>query len=229
MGAADVVLALEAAQDDAELAKVRKRLAPDEPAFGVRMGTLFAVAKAHQDLSLGEVEQLLSHEPYEPRMAAFCILDYQARQKDLDDAGRQALFDCYLGHHDRITTWDMVDRAAPRVVGAVLLGGPYDLLHELADSGEALRRRTAITAPLLFVASGSDADVAEGCRLAIRLGADPDPLVHLAAGTFLKHAGGRDPDAVAALLDQHGDTMVRPAVRAAVSKLDPEAKERILG
>ena len=88
------------------------RLALGElPAIGMRMRDLFAVARAASALSLAAVDALLDHPAYEPRMAAFCILDFQA-QREIGDPDRYAL---YLRRHDAITTWDMVDRAAPRV------------------------------------------------------------------------------------------------------------------
>ena len=71
------------------------------------------------------MERLIDEAAYEPRMAAFCILDFKARRR-IDDDERRALYDVYLRRHDRITTWDMVDRSAPRVVGGHLSGGPYD-------------------------------------------------------------------------------------------------------
>lgn len=216
--AADVVRALLAHRDDSQLPLIRKRLAPGEEAIGIRMRDLFATAKAATDLPLHEVGVLLDHPAYEPRMAAFCILDFRARKR-MDDAGRAALAACYLERHDRITTWDMVDRAAPRVVGRHLVGGPYDVLHELARSDDPLRRRTAITAPLQFVVAAGDADVEEGFTVAASLAHDPDPLVHLAVGTFLKHAGGRDPDAVERFLAEHEADMARATVRAARTKL----------
>jgi 3-methyladenine DNA glycosylase AlkD len=218
--AASVVAALEAVRDPGELAKVRTRLAPGEDAMGMRMRDLFAVAETHRDLRLAEVDQLLAHPAYEPRMAAFCILDFQARTR-LDDDERRIRFDLYLDRHDRITTWDMVDRAAPRVVGGHLRGRSMRPLHDLAGAGDPLRRRTAITAPLLFVKEGTDDEVAEGFTVAAVLAADPAPEVHKAVGTFLKHAGRRDPDGLRRFLDAHQPDMVRAAVRLAVAGLDP--------
>ena len=107
-----VVWQLEQLQSDSELAKVRKRLGPGEAAIGIRIRDLFATAKAHTDLDLVGVDRLLDQAAYEPRMAAMCILDFKARRR-LDEAGRCELADIYLRRHDRITTWDMVDRAAP--------------------------------------------------------------------------------------------------------------------
>jgi hypothetical protein len=223
--AASVVAALEARRDEAELATIRKRLAPDEPAIGMRMRDLFHTAKAHEDLPLDEVDRLLDHPAYEPRMAAWCILDFQVRRR-LDEEARRDRYELYRGRHDRITTWDMVDRAAPRVVGGFLAGKDPAPLFELAASREPLERRTAITAPLLYTRTGSADDLATGFAVAAVLATDPDPVVHNAVGTFLKHAGERDRAALLAFLDQHAATMPRPAVRLAVAKLGPPDRAR---
>lgn len=223
----EVVATLEASRSDGELEKVRKRLAPDEVAFGLRMRDLFDIAKAHTDLPIPEVQRLLAHPAYEPRMAAMCILDFRARGR-LDDDQRRVLYACYLDHHDRITTWDMVDRAAPRVVGGYLAGRSAAPLHELAAAPEPLRRRTAMTAPLRFVRAGTDDDLAEGFAIAARLAADPDPTVHKPVGIFLKHAGTRDPAGLHRFLADHAVTMPRPALRLAVEKLDPAERSRYL-
>ncbi len=217
--AAAVVRALEQLQSDVELAKVRKRLDHDELAIGVRMRDLFGTAQAHAGLDLGQVERLLDHPAYEPRMAAMCILDFKAR-RELDEAGRHDLYEIYLRRHDRITTWDMVDRSAPRVVGGHLAGRSKVPLHDLAESPDRLRRRTAITAPLFFVRAGGDDDLAAGFELAAGLSRDPEPLVHNAVGIFLKHAGARDPAALRRFLAVHATGMPRPALRLATEQFD---------
>ena len=222
--AADVILSeLEAARTDEALASVRRRLAPDEAALGVRMGILFAIAKCHTAMPLSEVERLLAHPAYEPRLAAFCVLDFKARRKRPGDHERGTLARTYLGHHDRITTWDMVDRSAPRVVGLWLVGKDKQILRDLAASPDPLRRRTAMTAPLGFLDS---ADVEAGWEVAAQLAADRDPLVHKPVGIFAKHAGDRDRDRLVAFLEEHVDAMPRPAVRLAVEKLPPGLRSR---
>lgn len=223
--AAEVVAELSDARTDEALAAVRKRLAPGEAAFGVRMGTLFAIAKRHTGIDLAQVEALLAEAAYEPRLAALCILDFKARRPRLDAAERAALRDVYLDHHDRITTWDMVDRAAPRVVGWPLVGHDKAVLHALARSGDPLRRRTAMTAPLFFVHVGGS-DLEDGYALAQVLATDPDPLVHKPVGIFLKHAGGAGEERLLEFLDEHVSSMPRAAVRLAVEKLPAEIRSR---
>jgi 3-methyladenine DNA glycosylase AlkD len=220
--AAGVRRRLEQHASEAEAAKIRKRVAADEPVIGVRMGTLFEIAKESTALPDDELERLFAAAEYEARLAAFCILDFRARRR----LGDPALCATYLRHHDRITTWDMVDRAAPRVVGAAVAGGPYDVLYELAAATDPLRRRTAITAPLWFTRTGDKADLDAGFSVAARLHADREPVVHNAVGIFLAYAGERDPAQLDVFLDAHADAMSRPALRLATRKRRARERDR---
>jgi 3-methyladenine DNA glycosylase AlkD len=227
--AGELVAALRELASPTELPAIEKRLAPGDSAIGVRMRDLFDTARAATWMPLDEVEKLFASPLYEARMGALCILDFRARAPGTDDAARRRLYDLYLGHHDRITTWDMVDRAAPRVVGGYLVGRPAEPLFALAGAADPLRRRTAATAPLWFVRYGGDADLRTALALAAELVADPEPVVHTAVGILLKHAGGRDPGAVADFVVRHAAALPRPVLRAAVQKLDPDSRVRALG
>lgn len=219
--AQDFLAEVHARRSPSELPLLRKRLAPGEPALGIRMRDLFDAAKRASAMPVDEVETLLADDLYEARMGAFCILDLKARDRRCGPVEREGLCRTYLAHHDRITTWDMVDRAAPSVVGGHLLGRSTSVLHDLARSPDPLRRRTAVTAPLWFVRHGDDSDLEQVPRLAELLAPDPHPVVHLAVGTLLKHTGARAPHLVAPLLRQHASSWPRPVLRAGASKLPP--------
>jgi 3-methyladenine DNA glycosylase AlkD len=224
--AASFLDALHAAADDAERVKIRRLVTRDDPdnvVLGVRMRTLFDLAKAAAGMPLAEVEVLLESPFHEGRLGAWSILDAKARRADAD---RAALAELYLRRHDRITSWDMVDRAAPHVLGRYLAGGPPDLLHELAGSSDPLRRRSAITAPLWFVRYGSPGDLAATFALAAVLAADGEEPVARAVGIALKHAGARDESALLAFLDAHAPRLSRTALREATAKLDPAVRSR---
>ncbi|WP_156759168.1 DNA alkylation repair protein [Microbacterium karelineae] len=195
--AADVIDALRAEADPDQAEKIRRRVREPEPVIGVRMGTLFGIAKQATDLPRAEILALIDDDAYEPRLTAFCILNFLARRR-LSDEERTELAQLYLDHHDAITTWDMVDRAAPRVIGWPLMIGAFGgwdasrgelgIVAELAGSADPLRRRSAITAPLWFIRKGTDADVTQGLRVAEMLGDDADPYVRSAVKTYRKHA-----------------------------------------
>ncbi|MDO3395568.1 DNA alkylation repair protein [Nocardioides sp. SOB44] len=212
--AAELLALLEGQASVEGAAATRRRVPEPVPVLGVRMGTLFDIAKRASTLPPAEIDLLAAEDCYEARLAAFCLLDFRARRTP----GEPWLLESYLRHHDRIITWDMVDRAAPWVVGATVSSGPYDVLHDLARSADPLRRRTAITAPLWFVRRGTDADLAEGFTVAAGLCDDPEPVVTNAVGIYLGHAGDRDPGALDALLAAHEPSMPRRSYRLAIRK-----------
>lgn len=192
----------------------------DSAVVGVRMGEVFDIAKRYADLPVAELERLLDEDPYELRLAAFCVMDFAVRGRPADEVRRER-YELYLRRHDRIDTWDMVDRAAPRVVGEYLLHRPRDPLFELAASSDQLRRRTAMTAPLAFVRARDADALADLYRLAALLLDDPDPVVAKPVGIALRHVGAVDPHGLVAFLEANGERMPRPMLRAAVEKLPP--------
>ena len=106
----------------------------DTKFLGVRIGSIFPVAKQFADMPLAEVERLLESPYYEVRMGGVSIMDFQARDRRVSPDQRKALFDLYIRRHDRINNWDLVDRAAPYVVGGYLSDKPRAILLDLAKS-----------------------------------------------------------------------------------------------
>jgi hypothetical protein len=114
--------------------------------MGVRMGQVFALAKKYIDMPPEEIEVLLESPIHEVRAGALSIMDKQARRKKTSESRRKALFDLYLRRTDRINNWDLVDVAAPHVVGGYLFDKPRDVLYALArsdTSGSAAQRSSA--------------------------------------------------------------------------------------
>lgn len=191
------------------------------------MRDVFGVAKAHRDLPLSELDALLDATAYQIRLAAVCVLDFKARAVTTREE-RRPLCELYLRRHDRIDTWDMVDRAAPWVVGGSLDGHDLCELTQLASSPRPIKRRTAITAPLYFVKFGTDDEVARSFEIADQLAQDAETVVHKAVGIFIKHAGRRLPEQQHRFLERHAATMARPGLRLAIAQLDPSTRQRYL-
>jgi 3-methyladenine DNA glycosylase AlkD len=191
------------------------------------MRDLFDIAKAHRELPLSELEVLLDEPVHQVRLAAVCVLDFKARAVGTREE-RRPLRELYLRRHDRIDTWDMVDRAAPWVVGGSLDGHDLSALQQLAVSPHPIERRSAITAPLYFVKFGDDDEVDRSFEIASKLAEDPETVVHKAVGIFIKHAGRRLPEQQRTFLERHAATMARPGLRLAIAKLDPSARQRYL-
>jgi len=210
------------APEKAKLQRFYKGSDPKTRALGVRFGTVFKIAKDFVDLPLPQVEKLLDSHYYEVRMGAVAILDHRGRKK-LSDDQRRELYELYIRRHDRIDNWDLVDRAAPHVVGRYLFDKPREILYELAQSRSPWPRRTALYSTLYFIKKG---DLDDTLRLAEHLVSDPEELIHKAVGTMLREVGKRAPERLLAFLDRYADTMAPVALRYAMEKLDAETRQR---
>ncbi len=153
-------------------------------------------------------------------------MDFQARSKKSTDARRKELFDLYIKRHDRINTWDLVDRSAPWVVGSYLMDKPRKVLYKLAKSKKMAERRTAIVSTLYFIGKG---DVEDSFKLAEILLHDKEDLIHKANGWALRFAGDKDRKRLLQFLDKHAATMPRVTLRYAAEHFDKKLRDHYLG
>lgn len=218
--------ALESLSSDDELRKY-KRAFPlakrgRDRFLGVPMGSVFELARASADMPLGEIERLLESPWHEARAGAVGIMDLQARGRTTPTERRRELYELYMRRHDRIDSWDLVDRAAIHVVGGYLADKPRDPLYALACSPQPCERRTAIVASMYFLGTGDNHDLFAIARL---LADDPDESVQKATGWALRTASTPE---LTDFLDHWAPHMARVALRYAVEKLPKVARERYL-
>ncbi len=193
--------------------------------IGVRMGQVFALAKEFMNMELDEVEEMLESPFHEMRVGAVSIMDFQARSKKTTDEQKKKLFDLYIRRHDRINTWDLVDRSAPWVVGSYLLDKPRKVLYKLAKSKRMAERRTAIVSTLFFIGKG---DVEDAFKLAELMLHDKEDLIHKANGWALRFAGDKDRKQLLKFLDKHAADMPRVTLRYAIEKFEKKQREHYL-
>jgi 3-methyladenine DNA glycosylase AlkD len=197
----------------------------DNKILGVSIGKVFPLAKQFADMPLADVEQLLDSPFYEVRMGAVSIMDFQARARRISAEQRKALFDLYVRRHDRINNWDLVDRAAPYVVGGYLADKPRDILYELARSRNPWKRRTAIVSTYYFIRKG---EVDDTFRIAELLVRDSHELVQKAVGSWVREAGKKDQGRLLTFLDAQAKTMPRTMLRYALEKLPAAVRARYI-
>ncbi|ARQ70563.1 DNA alkylation repair protein [Streptomyces marincola] len=214
-------------QSDAERAKIGTyyKGEGDAEVIGVRMRHTFDTAAEYTGMPLDEVERLLESPYYEARMGAVSVLDFKARRKRITDAERRELYELYLRRHDRIDNWDLVDRAAPRVIGWYLLDKPRDPLHALARSANVWERRTAITAAFWLIRQG---DIEDALVLAETLLGDEEELIHKSVGTGLREVGKVDRDRLVGFLRAHGSAVPRVTLRTATEKLPADLRAELM-
>jgi 3-methyladenine DNA glycosylase AlkD len=193
--------------------------------LGLPVPTMRAAVRPYLDLPPAELETLLDNPWHEVRAAALEIMARQASRARTSDERRRELFDLYLRRHDRITNWDLVDRAARDVVGRWLLAHPDGTLDRLAASPVLWERRTAIVATGAHLGVGS---VDETFRIAGLLVSDRHDLIHKALGWLLRSAGDLEPTRLLAFLDAHAGTMPRTMLRYALEHLDSGVRAHYL-
>ncbi|MCI0647759.1 MAG: DNA alkylation repair protein [Chloroflexi bacterium] len=210
-----------------EKAEAHRHLAADEEdvIMGVGMGQVFALAKEFIEMPLDEIEKLLESPIHEARVGAVSIMDWQGRSKKTAEERRKELFDLYVRRHDRINSWDLVDRSALYVVGQYLFDKPRDVLYKLAHSKDTWERRTAIVSTLYFIGKG---DVDDAFKIAETLLEDDQDLIHKATGWALREAGKKDRQRLLRFLDQYAATMPRIALRYALEHFDKDERDHFM-
>ncbi len=207
---------------DRRLAALRRAAAD----AGIAKRDLFALAKAASDLRPPDIERVLDRDDHDARVVAVSIMDFQARRPRLDPGRRRELYELYVRRHDRIDTWDLVDRAAPYVVGGFLADRSRDPLYRLAASPRWYERRTAIVATYFLIRRN---DLDDTFAIGDLLAHDPHDFVQKAVGGWVREAGKRDRGRLLSFLDRNAATMPRTALRYAVEHLEPEQRQHYLG
>ncbi len=193
---------------------------------GIRMGSIFALAKTYRELAPADLADLLRSDVHEVRVGALSIMGKQAAHKKTSEARRKELFELYLANTPRIDTWDLVDLSAHHVVGAYLLDKPRDVLYSLARSELWFERRIAMFATLALVRDGQLDDT---FALAELLAHDEEFYVQKVVGGMLREAGKHDRERLVAYLDEYAATVPRPLLRDAIEHLSPELRAHYLG
>jgi len=232
ISAAAFVKRLKSYRSPDELAKIQRYFKSGEGQYGkgdqfigVRMGQVFALAKESLEMPPSELEKLLKSSIHEVRAGALSIMDKQARRKSTVASRRKELYTLYMRRIDRINNWDLVDLAAPYVVGGYLFDKPRGILYKMARSKNLWKRRTAIVSTAYFIRQG---DVGDTFKIAEVLVNDGEDLIQKATGGWVREAGKQDAKRLSAFLDKHAATMPRTTLRYAMEHLDKKQRERYM-
>ena len=233
LSATEFTKSLKALQSDDELRKIQRYFKPDtngqskEDYFiGVRMGSLFGLAKQYVDMPVDQIEKLMESPIHEVRAGAMSIMGQCAKGKKCSQERLKELYDLYLRRHDRINNWDLVDLASYYVVGKYLEDKPRKILYKLARSKDMWERRTAILATAHFILKMKQVD--DTFAIAEMLLSDEEDLVHKATGWMLRTAGDKDRKRLLEFLDEHAATMPRVLLRYSIEKLDKKQRDHYL-
>jgi 3-methyladenine DNA glycosylase AlkD len=176
------------------------------------------VAKKY-DLSLDEMQKLLSSNIHEYRLTALFIL--VDKYKKADEKLKKEIVDFYLKNTKNINNWDLVDLSAPNILGDFLLNKNRKVLYKLAK-GHLWEKRIAILATFAFIRKN---DFSDSLRIAEILLKDKHDLIHKAVGWMLREIGKRDLKAEEKFLKKHYRHMPRTMLRYAIEKFPEKKRE----
>ncbi len=219
-------------QSDAELKKIQRYFKTGEGDYGhgdkfmgVKMGTLFALAKEFGEMPIEEIEKLLESPIHEARAGAVSIMDKASRNKKISKERLKDFFDLYMRRHDRINNWDLCDLGCLYMTGSYLYDKPHDILYKLARSKNIWERRTAILSTCYFIRQG---DLTDTFKIAEILVNDKEDLIHKATGWMLRFGGTKDQKKLIAFLNKYAATMPRTLLRYSIEHFSGKERERYL-
>lgn len=191
--------------------------------IGITVPVLRKIARQYISLSLADLRRLLASPIHEYRVAALEIL--VAQYDRADEAQRGRIVGFYLQNTARMNNWDLVDAAAPRILGVHLKNHPRGILDRLAVSTSLWERRIAMVATLALIRAG---EIRDAHRIAGKLLDDEHDLLHKAVGWMLRETGKIDPGALLEFLRQHYARIPRTTLRYAIERFPAVQRKSLL-
>jgi 3-methyladenine DNA glycosylase AlkD len=188
--------------------------------LGITVPQQRKVAKKYPDLTLKQLQNLLSSKIHEHRLTALFVLISKYRKADEKD--KKEIFNFYLQNTKNINNWDLVDSSAPYILGDYLLEKNKTILYKLAKSNNLWERRIAIMATFEFIKNNRFQDTLKIAKILLK---DKHDLIHKAAGWMLREVGKKDQPTEEQFLKKHYQQMPRTMLRYAIEKF-PEKKRK---
>ncbi len=191
--------------------------------LGIKVPEQRKVAKKYTDLTLGDLQKLLSSKVHEHRLTASIIL--VNKYQKADEKGEKEIYNFYLKNTGNINNWDIVDTSAPKIVGAYLQDKDKSILYQLAKSDSLWERRIAILSTFRFI---KDNEFDDALKISEILLNDEHDLMHKAVGWMLREIGKRDQTIEEAFLKKHYKEMPRTMLRYAIERFDEKKRKAYL-
>lgn len=188
--------------------------------IGVTVPQQRQIARQFWDLSLPHVRILLGSMVHEHRLTGWLIILEQMRRADEVQQSTLARFT--IANMDYMNNWDLVDTAAPKILGPYFFGRSRKQLFVWARSPRLWRRRVAVLTTHYFITQNDFSDTVQLAELLLN---DTHDLMHKAVGWMLREVGKRDRAVLLGFLDAQAAAMPRTMLRYAIEHL-PSAQRK---
>lgn len=189
--------------------------------LGLRVPQTRQIVKKYvKELSITDLEFLLSSKWHEARLAA--VIAMRAQFEKTDAAKQKELYELYVEQIGKgINNWDIIDISCPGIVGAYLLKKDRDPLYDLAKK-DLWHKRVSIISTFYFLKYDTPI---ETYKLAEVLVYEKHDLLQKAVGWSLREMGKKDGQLLRQFLDKYAATMPRTALRYSLERLPQKEKE----
>ncbi len=198
--------------------------------LGIKVPVTREVVKTcWKQTDFAQLEECISSEYHEVRLAALLTLVQIFTRARKDTALQQRCVDFYLGHTEFVNNWDLVDLSCYEILGRWLLERDRSLLYDLARNGRTIwEQRIGIVSTMQFIRHGQVDDTYAIADIFLNKPQPIHDLLQKAVGWLLRDAGKRDPDRLRRYLDSNSGRMPRTMLRYAIEKFPPEERFSIL-
>lgn len=184
------------------------------------------VKQCWQQTSFEDLEECISSEYHEVRLAALLTLVQIFKHAKKDMALQQRCIDFYLTYTQHINNWDLVDLSCYELLGVWLLDKDRTLLYDLARKGKTIwEQRIGMVSTMQFLRHGQLEDTYAIAEIFLEKPQPLHDLLQKAVGWLLREAGKRDEQRLKDWLQSRYQTMPRTMLRYTIEKF-PE-KERV--
>lgn len=192
----------------------------DDLFLGIPMPDIRCLAKFAKDLAFDEISILLQSQWHEVRMLGIVILQQRYRQTTYDDHKKE-IYEFTIKNLSAINNWDLVDTAAPQLIGDFLLGKSKQSLYQYMKHESLWIRRIAIVATLPSIKNGDFKEIFSFARMSLQ---DDQDLIHKACGWMLREVGKKDMTELEKFLSLYHLQMPRTMLRYSIEKMSPSRR-----
>ena len=180
-------------------------------------------------VSFDDLEECISSEYHEVRLAALLTLVKIFNQANKDTALQQKCVDFYLSHTAYINNWDLVDLSCYEILGRWLLDKDRSLLYGLAESGSTIwEQRIGIVSTLQFIRNCQLDDTYAIADIFVKKPQPLHDLLQKAVGWMLRETGKHDETRLMSWLDANAYRMPRTMLRYSIEKFPEPVRQHYL-
>ena len=198
--------------------------------LGIKVPTVREVVKNQwQDATFEDLEECVTSEYHEMRLAALLALVQIFKHAKKDERLQKQCIDFYLAHTQYINNWDLVDLSCYELLGNWLLNRDRKLLYDLARGGKTIwEQRIGMVSTMQFLRHGELDDTYNIAEIFLEKPKPLHDLLQKAVGWLLREAGKRDEQRLKDWLSTRYKTMPRTMLRYAIEKFPENERKSYL-